>query len=600
MSGTPRPHAHYEERREEHARRREEHERRAEGARRVRTAGGLLLIAYLFAALALPGLPAYGAFLFALVFAAAAASQAREERRARGSARRETWNEEGLARLEGRWAGRGEGGTAFAPRDHLYARDLDLFGEGSVFELLCRARTGAGRRTLASWLTAPAPLDAVRERQGALQELRDRTRLREDLAVLGEEAAGSVRPDLLDRWAGHARIFSPPLQAALTVLAFTLPALLLAGLVLWTTGPMARVSVLMAAGGELLLYLGWGERAGAPSGSFQVAGSELDLLARLLERIGSERASGTLLAGIRRRLGEGDRPPSRALLRLHRLHRASLWERNLLFAPVAAGLLWRFHFGLALERWRARHGPQVPLWMDAAGRFEALCSLSAHAFEHPGDPFPDLQEEGPLFHAAALGHPLLTEEECVRNDVRLGEGERIWVVSGSNMSGKSTLLRSVGVNAVLARAGAPVRAASLRISPLQVGATIHIEDSLQAGHSRFFEEITRIRRIVEAAESGQVLFLLDELLHGTNSSDRAQGARVILENLAARGAVGLVTTHDLALARLAEDGEGPYRNVHFEDRMEEGRPVFDYRLKPGPVRRGNALDLMRSIGFDVA
>jgi len=579
---------------------------RAEGGRRVRTVAGLLLIAYLIAALAVPGLPASGALLFALLFASAVAFQGHQERRAAAFAKREAWNEEGLARIEGHWAGQGDYGRDLAPEEHLYARDLDLFGEGSVFELLCRARTGIGRQMLASWLLAPADPETVCGRQEAVTELRGRTILREDLAVLGEEVAQTARPARLVRWAEYERTFSLPLQAALSLLAFTLPALLLAGLLLWASGPMARLGVLLAAGGELLLYMGWGERAGAPASRFQVPGGELDLLARLLERVASEPARCRLLTALREELETGSRPAPRALRGLHRLYSASLWERNLLFAPLAAALLWRFHFGLAMERWRSRHGGHTARWLEAAGRYEALCSLAAHAFEHPGDPFPDLaaaekeqQEPEPFYLAEGLGHPLLTEQGCVPNDVVLGEGGRIWVVSGSNMSGKSTLLRSVGVNAVLAQAGAPVRASSLQLCPLRVGATIHIEDSLQAGHSRFFEEITRIRRIVEAAEEGPVLFLLDELLHGTNSRDRAQGARVILENLRARRAVGLVTTHDLALARLAEETEGPYRNVHFEDRMAEGQPVFDYRLRPGPVRRGNALDLMRSIGFDV-
>jgi DNA mismatch repair ATPase MutS len=176
----------------------------------------------------------------------------------------------------------------------------------------------------------------------------------------------------------------------------------------------------------------------------------------------------------------------------------------------------------------------------------------------------------------------------------------VLIVSGSNMSGKSTLLRAVGTNVVLALAGGAVRAAAMRLSPLAIGATIRIEDSLQEGHSRFYTEILRIRAIVEQT-SGRVpvLFLLDEVLHGTNSHDRRIGAGAIVRALVERGAIGLVTTHDLALTELATTMGGAAANVHFEDRIEDGRMVFDYRMRPGVVERSNALELMRAVGLDV-
>ncbi|MGH9661878.1 MAG: MutS-related protein, partial [Bryobacteraceae bacterium] len=231
-------------------------------------------------------------------------------------------------------------------------------------------------------------------------------------------------------------------------------------------------------------------------------------------------------------------------------------------------------------------------WLDAAGEIEALGSLAGYAYERPADPFPEIVEGGaPVFEAEALGHPLLSGERCVRNDVRLG----FLLVSGSNMSGKSTLLRSVGVATVMAMAGAPVRAGRLRLSPVAVGASIRTVDSLQGGASRFYAEITRLRHIVDLASGPRpVLFLLDELLHGTNSHDRLIGAEGIVRGLLARGGIGLVTTHDLALTHIAEGA-----NVHFQDSIENGRMVFDYKLRPGVVTKSNALELMRSVGLDV-
>jgi DNA mismatch repair ATPase MutS len=248
----------------------------------------------------------------------------------------------------------------------------------------------------------------------------------------------------------------------------------------------------------------------------------------------------------------------------------------------------------------------VRVWLETVGEFEALSSLSAYRFEHAGDPFPDIvsagdvREQHTLFDGIQLGHPLLPASGMVRNDVHLAGGTQLLVVSGSNMSGKSTLLRTVGINAVLALAGAPVRAESLRIAPLAIGATLRIQDSLQEGRSRFFAEITRIRELADIAARGTpLLFLLDELLHGTNSHDRLVGATGVLRNFLDRGAAGLITTHDLALTVVADQLAPRAANVHFADVFEDGEIRFDYRMKPGPVTHSNAIALMRAIGLDV-
>jgi hypothetical protein len=223
-----------------------------------------------------------------------------------------------------------------------------------------------------------------------------------------------------------------------------------------------------------------------------------------------------------------------------------------------------------------------------------------YTIEHPGDARPVIVDGGPRFEADALGHPLLPAARCVRNDVVLDATAPVLVVSGSNMSGKSTLLRAVGVNAVLALAGAPVRAARLRLSPLAIGASIRTLDSLSEGTSRFYAEITRIRHLVDLADGPQtLLFLLDEILHGTNSHDRRIGAEAIVRGLLRRGAIGLVTTHDLALTTIADDPTVRARNVHFADHVEDARMVFDYQMRDGVVTHSNALALMRAVGLEV-
>jgi DNA mismatch repair ATPase MutS len=239
-------------------------------------------------------------------------------------------------------------------------------------------------------------------------------------------------------------------------------------------------------------------------------------------------------------------------------------------------------------------------WLSALGELEALSGLGAYAFENPADPYPVFEEAGPVFQAQGLAHPLLPRSRCVANDVALDAELALLVVSGSNMSGKSTLLRTVGVNAVLAFAGAPVRAASLRLSPLAVGASIGVHDSLQDGESRFYAEIKRIRQVVDLAQTGRpALFLLDEIFSGTNSAERRVGAEAVVRALVDGGAIGLVTSHDLALADVADHLAPRAKNVHFEDHLEGDRIAFDYRLKPGKVTRGNALALMRAVGLRV-
>ena len=295
--------------------------------------------------------------------------------------------------------------------------------------------------------------------------------------------------------------------------------------------------------------------------------------------------------------------PSRRIAQLRRLIDLLDARRNQLFRPFSRLLLWGTQFAYTIESWRAAAGPSVPRWLAVVGEFEALSALAGYAWENPEDPFPDVVDEagGPRFEADALGHPLLPRESCVRNDVRLGgDHPQALVISGSNMSGKSTLLRTVGINTVLALAGAPVRAGRLRLTPLSAGATLRIHDSLQTGTSRFYAEITRLRAIVDlTAGSPPLLFLLDEMLNGTNSRDRRTGAEALLGWLVGHGAIGLVTTHDMALSQIADALAPRAKNVHFEDHLEDGRIRFDYVCRPGIMTRSNALELMRAVGLDV-
>ena len=579
------------------------HERAAEDARLEETISrarlGVALAAVLLGWLAFGAgwLSPWWLVAPAVAFAVLLVVHARVRQGRRRAERAAAFSERGLARLDGQWAGAGRTGARFLDPHHPYAEDLDVFGEGSLYELLCGARTTMGEETLAAWLLAPSDPAAVRTRQAAVQELAPRLDLREDLAVLGEEVAAIVRRDALESLATAA---ADPPGTRLRVGVAAVSALTLGAVALWGVGwapPILAVGALVVQG-----VIGWrlGERVREAERAVAGHGPDLELLAAVLERFEREPLASPLLAGLHADMITKGRRPSRAVRRLR------LWvdlldsRRNQFFAPFALATMWGVHCALAVEAWRARHGASVGAWLTAVGQLEALCSLAGFAWEHPEDVYPDVAEGEACFEAEALGHPLIPEVRCVRNDVALGGATRVLIVSGSNMSGKSTLLRAVGTNAVLALAGAPVRASRLRLTRLSVGATLRIRDSLQEGTSRFYAELVRLRDLVGIAEGPiPLLFLLDEILHGTNSHDRRLGAAAVVRGLVQRGAIGLVTTHDLALSAVAKDPEIRAANVHFEDRLEDGQMVFDYRMRRGVVRTSNALALMRTLGLVV-
>ena len=255
---------------------------------------------------------------------------------------------------------------------------------------------------------------------------------------------------------------------------------------------------------------------------------------------------------------------------------------------------------LRLRAWQNRYGDALTRWLASLGELEALNALAAYSYETPSAVFPEILDQGPCFEADRLGHPLLPAVRCVRNDVCLNATQRLLIVSGSNMSGKSTLLRTVGANVVLALTGAPVCAARLRLSPLMPGATLGVQDSLLDGRSRFFAEVTRIRELLDLARTGPPLLLLrDELFSGTNSDDRRQGAAAVVRRFLDRGAVGLLTTHDLSLTHLADQLAPHVTNVHFVDQFTDGVMTFDYQMRPGVLQSSNGLTLMRAVGIEV-
>ena len=506
--------------------------------------------------------------------------------------------EDGIARLEHRFAGRGDAGLRYLDSQHPYARDLDLFGPGSLYELLATTRTARGSDQLAGWLLDGAAPDTIRERQAAVAELRPRLDLRRDIALCGSDSPAAEEPTTrLETWA-KAPVDTLPRWLPFLCAAATMLSLGGIGLWIWSgSGPVPFAAALV-----LQTVLGWALRPRvAPI--LRAAETPVESLARtstLLACIERERFGAPLLARLGRDLEATGRLPSQELARLRRLVDRRDFRANQFFAPIAGLLMWGTHVAVALESWRARCGPKLDPWIEAAAEIEALAALAGFAYEHPEAPFPEIVDTGSCFEGSGLGHPLIEPARCVRNDLRLGSEPQALVVSGSNMSGKSTFLRTLGCNTVLALAGAPVCAESLRVSPLRIAASIRILDSLAEGQSHFMAEILRLRQVVEISRGKPpALFLLDEILHGTNSHDRRIGAEAVIRGLVANGALGLVTTHDLALTEIVPASEGRLANVHFEDHLEDGAMHFDYRVKQGVVTKSNAVALMRSVGLDV-
>jgi hypothetical protein len=533
--------------------------------------------------------------LVSAVFAGLLSWHRRVGRSLRRALRARAYYERGIDRLEGRWSGRGLTGARFLQADHLYAFDLDVFGEGSLFERLAIVRTGSGERVLASWLQSPAAPAEIRARQEAVAELRDRVDFREQVALLGAADWEGGDPEPLHHWAADPPILTSRFLLLAVCSVSLIVVLSVAGWLLRFVGYETVIAAFVLQAGWTLWLRG---RVRSVLTPVQGRARDLALWAGILEIFEREAITSPWFVERRTEAEAAYGSAAKSLRRLVRLLNGLDLKWHVYLMP---GLfLWTTGFAMAVDRWRQTNGPMLASWIRLAGEYESILALGTYAYENPADPFPTIVAEGTLLEAEGMGHPLLPPEACVRNDICLGRGVQLLVVSGSNMSGKSTFLRSAGLNVVLAQAGAPVRAARMSLSPLVVGATLRVLDSVQLGRSRFYAEIMRIRRIVELADGRTpVLFLLDEILHGTNSLDRRVGAEAIVRSLVDAGAVGLITTHDLSLTEIA-DALGPKAmNVHFEDRLEDGKILFDYQLRPGVVQTSNALALMRSIGLKV-
>jgi len=593
--------------------------RRDEAAARSRTISNARLATFLTgAALALaasggrfdaPGALWLGAAAAFAGFAALVVRHARvEDRRAWLAALAEV-NRLGRARLERDWNALPPPDSPVADADHPYAHDLDLSGHASLMQLVDTG-TAPGRMMIAGWLLAPAPPGVLRDRQAAVAALAPRVEFRQELAAHGRLAARE-RPHDLEAflaWAESPPAFLPRRWLAWSVRALT--AAIWLGVAAHGAGVATAAAWLTPAAAGALLSLALARRVNETLDRAFARGRVFGRYARLFALVCGLDTGGPLVNDCRARLCAG----GAAADHMRRLDRLMAWSdvrhaMALMHVVIQALTLWDFHVLFALERWQRSAGPRARRWMAALAEVDALAALATLAHDHPGWTFPSIDADGPLaVRATTLAHPLLAGSVRVANDVEVGPGGTCLLVTGSNMSGKSTLLRAIGLNVVLAQAGGPVCAAAMRVPPVAVHTSMRVQDSLELGMSSFMAGLARLKAIVTAASAARgerrpVLFLLDEILQGTNSAERLIAVRTILTRLVADGAIGAVTTHDLALAG-APDIAAVSSLVHFTETMEEDenglRMTFDYRLRPGLATSRNALRLMRMVGIEPA
>jgi hypothetical protein len=514
------------------------------------------------------------------------------------------FHERGLARMNEGWSELPGTGARFASAEHPYTDDLDVFGPSSLFQRLDRTETRFGEERLAAWLSAasePVDLDAVRERQVAVKDLAPRIAFRERLSAAGSLAVED-KPDPAPflAWAEGAVPFES--MKTWAIVGWILPVTVLAGALAWKVAN-APVWAFLAPIVAELLVLGATARYVSPiAGAVSSREGAFARFGEMLALVAAEPVEAPLLRGLQAKLRASGAEATIEMARLERII-AFLDARNnevwrFFIGPL---LMWDLHCVVALERWRLRAGKHARAWLEAIGDLEALASLAGLAFEQPDYVFPEIGGE-PRFDAAGLGHPLIAPGKRVANDVALKGSGTALVITGSNMSGKSTLLRAIGVNTVLALAGGPVCARRLVIGPVRLASSMRVRDSLAEGVSRFYAEVRKLKAVIDRARSGRVpatLFLLDEVLHGTNSRERLIGARAIVRELVACGALGGVSTHDLALGDMETELPGAVVNVHFEEQVVGDTMTFDYVLRPGVVHSSNALRIMRMVGIDV-
>jgi hypothetical protein len=489
-------------------------------------------------------------------------------------------------------------GHDFADPDHPYSSDLDIFGDQGLFQYLNRSATGQGRQRLATWLMEPL-LDAghILERQGGVEEMAGKPELRQEFMATGFQLREmpSDRDDLLS-WVNEPAEFShwkfKVMVALVTIFSIAVMALVIASAI----RPFWLLLYLMVPFGLLGIYLQKINRI------YRKLSRKSDLVKKfsgLLSLVEKEKFTSVQMASLVKNLSGRHGKPSEATRHLSAILDAFENRNNMLMGFFLNFLcLWDIIQVIRTEHWQALHREELAQWLEVLAETDAICSLANFRFNHPDSVFPKIDTEGGLVRAEALGHPLIPKKNRVDNPLLVPSWMHFTIITGANMAGKSTYLRTVGVSLVLAMSGSALIAKAMTFSPATLITSIRTRDSLQKNESYFYAELKRLKLIIDRLAAGEkLLILLDEILKGTNSRDKQSGSIALLEKLLRYQASGLIATHDLALGEMEKTSPQNITNKSFEVVIENDLLVFDYKLKDGIARQMNATFLMKKMGI---
>lgn len=508
-------------------------------------------------------------------------------------------NEHGLMRVKGNWNSNENSGTQFIDPEHPYSKDLDIFGRGSLYQFINSTTFFMGEETLARMLKEEPRYEQISPRQQAVQDLAGRLEWRQYFQATGlsNGEQNSYIKTLLN-WAsdhpllaGRKHIYLLALLPLTTVILITLTVL---GLIP-TTVPLVTLTlqVLIVTFSQKYTYPVFNDT--------EKASEVLHRFQTLIISIEEEKFKAPLLVDLQRKLSGGRKRASQGIKELSKNAELLNMRYSVVYHFVNALTFCDLYLIYRMDKWKNNFGIYINKWFMVVGEFEALCSFSVLAHDNTDWVFPEVTEEKPAFTATSLGHPLINQKTRVCNDVTLSRPGTVLIITGSNMSGKSTLLRTVGVNLVLAYAGAPVCANGMKTAFMKIYTSIRVEDSLEQNTSAFYAELKRMKKIIDATQERQsFIFMLDEIFRGTNSRDRILGAKTIIKNLSERSTIGFVTTHDLELSTLEREHPQYIINYHFTDQIINDQLTFDYKLKPGVSKTTNAIALMKMIGINVS
>ncbi len=491
-------------------------------------------------------------------------------------------------------------GNEFFKDEHPYAGDLDIFGRASVYQYINRTNSQQGNQRLADWLSGPADAETILARQKAVQELCNKSNWRQELQAHGMSSAITITTEkkmvdwlkegnqFVHKKVWHIIRYLVPL-AALGILGCFLfdvisYQLFLQALLVFTVIAFAITRIIIP------LYR-----------KLNKITEEMETLFNSIACIEHTDFTDPLLLELKQQFHTGKQKASQQIFQLKQIFNRFDYRLNpVVFIPLNIFLLWDLQQMLQLEKWKQKNNQQIANWFYALAELEALSSLGALAFNHPHWCFPELKIDEPVFTATGLGHPLIEEQKSVVNDFSTTGKEQINLITGSNMAGKSTFLRSIGVNMVLAAMGAPVCANTLLFSPLKIMSSMRIKDNLEESTSTFYAELKKLKQIIDAVNNNEPVFIiLDEILRGTNSHDRHTGSRALIKQLLHHKAVGILATHDLELANLEKEFPASIHNYHFDVQVNADELYFDYKLKRGICQSMNASILMKKIGIEL-